>query len=167
MVNPCWAVAISAPQCERRAAEHITEQGFEVFYPRLKKLLVRHGKKHFRLDPLFPRYLFVCVQDAWRLLLGTRDVIDVIRSGEKPVLVPQAIVDEIKARCDRDGFYREEKKRFDRFRRRSSVRVKCGPFFGRVGIYQGMTPHEREVVLFNMLGRVVRIDFKVGDLTAA
>ena len=166
-LSGAWSVAITSPQRESCAADHIIDQGFDVFYPRLKRIFVRHGKKTIRIDPLFPRYLFVLVHDAWRALLGTRDVVDVIRSAEQPVLVSQKIVDDVKSRCDREGMFIVPKKRFNLFRKGASVRPKFGPFYGITGLYDGSLAHEREAALFNLLGREVRVCFKQGDLTAA
>ena len=54
-----WCVARTQLLKELVAKQHLTEQGYEVYLPRFKKIC-RHARKvEEKLVPLFPRYVFV------------------------------------------------------------------------------------------------------------
>jgi hypothetical protein len=53
------------------------------------------------------------------------------------------------------------------FGRLSRARTKHGPFADHVGLYQGALPHGREVALFELLGRMTRVEFDQFALVTA
>ena len=56
-----WYVVNTQPRAESRAKHHLELQGFGVFCPRYRKT-VRHARKtKSAFAPLFPNYLFVCL----------------------------------------------------------------------------------------------------------
>jgi hypothetical protein len=59
-----WAVARTAPNHDRWAAECVAQAGFETFTPKIR---TRSGAQ-WRTVPLFPRYFFVHVIDRWRVV---------------------------------------------------------------------------------------------------
>ena len=145
-----WAVVQSQPACERRAITHIERQGFTLYAPREKIVRVTRGKKVHTSRWLFPRYLFVWIEDQWQRLFGTIGVSTVLMNGEQPAKLPDDWVSNMKAR-EHHGLIELRKSRFTKGQ---NVQVVGGLFVGHHGIYQGMTSRQREVILMDALGRV-------------
>jgi hypothetical protein len=72
------------------------------------------------------------------------------------------VIDEIRAR-ERDGLVELPQRSpmpGDR------VRLLQGPFTGQVGLFAGMRPHERVLVLLQLLGAQQRVTLARGDVEA-
>jgi len=150
-----WAVAITQPQCENKAVFHATRQGFECYLPKYKT--------RTRIEPLFPRYVFVAIDGAWRALLTTIGVSGVIMNAERPSTLTDDQIGLIKSRCDAQDVYIPPPKVC--FYKGQHVRVHCGPLTGARGIVQYMRGKERVSVLITMLN--ARVNVYEGDLSAA
>lgn len=145
-----WAVVQSQPACERRAIEHIERQGFTIYAPREKITRITRGRKVHTARWLFPRYLFVWIEDQWQRLFSTIGVTTVLMNGEQPSRLPEHWVSDLRAR-ERNGLIELRKSRFTKGQ---NVQVTGGLFVGKHGIYQGMTSRQREVILLEALGTV-------------
>jgi transcription antitermination factor NusG len=110
---------------------------------------------------LFPKYIFVKIKQQWASLTGTYGVSGLVMEGKSPKKVPQLVIDKVKEREDNMGFVVLESK--DEVKEGSSVKIKDGPLKDYIGIYQGMSPDERAVVLFKLLGsdRLVKLNPKL------
>jgi len=150
-----WAVAITHPQCENKAVFHAERQGFECYLPKYRT--------RTRIEPLFPRYVFVAIDGAWRALLTTIGVSGVIMNVERPSTLTDEQIGSIRSQCDDQGIYIPPPK--FHFRRGQHVRVHCGPLTGMQGIVQHMRGKERVDVLITMLN--ARVNVFEGDLSAA
>ena len=93
--NERWYVARTLPQRELQAAQQLNNQGFRTFVPRYWKNR-RHARKVETISaPLFPRYIFVVVdqtRDRWRSINGTIGVDRLLMYGGEPQAVPQGVV---------------------------------------------------------------------------
>ena len=145
-----WSVVQSQPGCERRAISHIERQGFTIYAPREKIVRIVRGRKVHDARWLFPRYLFVWIEDQWQRLFGTIGVSTVLMNGEKPARLPDEFVPSMKAR-EHHGLIELRK---SLFRKGQQVQVTGGLFVGQRGIYQNQTSRQREVILLETLGRV-------------
>ena len=58
-----WYLVYTKPQQERVANDNLQRQGYETYLPMLRKRVKRGKTYHHRLDPLFPRYLFIHLSD--------------------------------------------------------------------------------------------------------
>jgi len=97
MTKACWSVAIAKPCQEIRALSNLNNRGFECFFPRIRIRKI--------IKPLFPRYLFVNMKQAWSKLLTSPGVSDVVRVGNKPALIHDDVVNAVRGRCDNDGIF--------------------------------------------------------------
>jgi transcription antitermination factor NusG len=145
-----WAVVQTQPACERRAITHIERQGFGVYAPREKTVRFMRGKKITGSRWLFPRYLFVAIEDQWYTLFNTIGVTTVLMNGEQPAKLPERWVANMKAKEHR-GLIELHR---NRFLKGQKVQVTGGLFIGERGIYQGTTSRQREIILLEALGRV-------------
>jgi transcriptional antiterminator RfaH len=145
-----WSVVQSHPACERKAITNIERQGFRCYAPREKITRIVRGRKVHDARWLFPRYLFVWITDHWYELFNTFGVSSLIMNGDKPAKLPVDWVEHMRAR-EVNGLIHLNASRFKKGQR---VQVTGGLFVGQHGIYQGMTPKQREIILLDALGRV-------------
>ena len=150
---PYWVAARTVGQRESFAAEAAAMAGFEVFLPRVRTLI---GVK-WKTGPLFPGYLFVRVVDRWRRIDRTMGVIGVVKTGETPARCPDNEIAALLARTDPDGIVRLSVPPSSQPIRRAfaageAVTVTGGAFRGFHGLHTGMSAHDREVVLLDVLG---------------
>ena len=98
---PLWYVARTGGFLERIAWREITQLGYEAFCP--------VERVNDRLQPVFPRYLFVrfnIVADQWRLLLAVRGVASFVSfrpDGRLPAPIDDRIITHTKALLDATG----------------------------------------------------------------
>jgi transcriptional antiterminator RfaH len=161
-----WLVGRTQSRRERWAAANAERQGAETYLPLVLErgsYLLRKGHRtqmtpgaryrSSRVTPLFPGYIFIRTLQ-WRYLLGTFGLIDLVRSGELPSIVPQTIIDDLRKR-EAEGIVQLPEAQKYLFHDNDAVRVIDGPFAGKQGIVTGYTAVERVRVLLDLLGRKV------------
>ncbi len=77
----------------------LQKQNIDVYIPLIKKEKIRSNKKIFIEEPLFPRYLFVFLDNMrtnWTSLRSTRGVSNFVEFGNGPHIVDAFIIDELK-----------------------------------------------------------------------
>lgn len=150
-----WAIVQTEPQREHLARMGLMRLGFMTYMPRIK---IRQ-----RIAPLFPTYLFCSIDQRWYPVLWTQGVRQILMSDTQPAKLPDSVIVELKRRTDPDGLVRLPKQQVSGKQVGKSVRVTKGPFAGSLGIYQGMSAHERERVLLDVLGRKVTVELPSRD----
>ncbi len=152
-----WFAAHTQPKSEEKAAQHLIRQGFSIYLPRYMKRRSHSRKIDFVSAPLFPRYIFDAMDVAvarWRTISSTVGVSHLICNGNKPVSVPENVIDAIRAKENEGGYVAV--KEDPEFRQGQSVGISSGPFQDLTGIFHAMTDNERVMVLLEILGRQVR-----------
>ena len=86
-----------------------------------------------------------------------------IMDGIKPARVADQIIDDLRKR-ERNGLIELPKR--PGLKPGDQVRILQGPFAGRLGLYAGMRPHERVLVLLALLGRQQRVELPKCDVEA-
>lgn len=164
--NAHWYVVQTLHHREIAAAHHIEKQSFRVFLPTIRKT-VRHARKLREVRaPLFPGYLFAGFdpdRDRWRSINGTFGVARLITAGERPVPVPQGVVEAFLANVDHEGVVRLD----GGLRIGESVKVLLGPFAGSIGSLDRLDARGRVQILLQIMGAVVRIDIDRNALARA
>ena len=158
-----WVVCVTKPNQEQIAAVNLQRQGFSYYYPRYLYRKTLHDKPIPR--PLFPRYMFVAVERLWRSLSGTRGISYLLMGDTTPQIIPDGVIDAIKAREDKRGLYQLEAP--PKFYKGEKVKTNEGPWAGLPLIYEDMSSHERVTVLMNMMGRMVPVTLDEKLLVAA
>lgn len=163
-----WYVVQSQPNAELKAIRHLRRQGFESYLPRYQKRR-RHARRVETVAaPLFPRYLFVTVDisvQRWRAIFSTVGVSQLVCSGGVPTAISDQVVAALKAREDSNGFVLLDRR--PNFRAGDKIRVVDGVFADCLGLYDGMTDHDRVAILLDLLGRKVRVTVDVESVAAA
>lgn len=144
------------PGGEARSAVELRlgEAGFEVYCPRVKTRAF--GKT--RISALFPGYLFVAVIDQWWSARWSPGVIDLcgLKAHGRPDRLPDGVIEALR-RKEIGGFVRLEPPP-SALRKGRQVRVLSGQFRDYLGVYEGQSSREREIVLLDLLGRKARVE---------
>jgi len=162
-----WYVARTHAHAEGKANRHLRRQGFETYLPRyLKKR--RHARRIETVQAaLFPCYIFVAIDLAvqrWRSITSTIGVSHVVCNGDEPSVLPAGIIESLRAQEDERGFVRLQVR--PQLRVGQQIKIENGVFASCLGLFEGMSDHERVVVLLDIFNRKVRVALD-GDLVAA
>jgi transcriptional antiterminator RfaH len=141
-----WAVARTLIRRESFAGERLETAGFEIFVPRT------------RSGPLFPGYLFVRIENRWRIVDRTMGVLGLIKFGDTPAKCPDGEIAVWRSQMDDHGLVRLPDAAPAGLRRGAKVNVGV-----LTAIYAGMTAREREVVLIDLLGRRLAVELRPGQ----
>jgi transcription antitermination factor NusG len=161
-----WLVAVTKPNAEAVAVAQAKLQGLETWWPKRRCTSVRNRKRITLIVSLFPRYVFVEMSDDWKRLANTRGISRLLlNEQDKPKLLSDQVVQELRQRCDDKGIYHSPNAQ--RFERGASVCPSSGAFAGIRGAYVGAASCKREAALFEILGAARVVEFDYGNLTAA
>jgi transcriptional antiterminator RfaH len=154
-----WLAVRTHSLREHLAERNLREQNFECYVPRYERRVSFRGKLVKRISALFPGYIFVKVCESWRSLRGMRGVIGVVGFGNEPARISDQTIERLRRDENVLGLIALPPE----IKRGSQVRLKAGPFCGQIGIYQGQSNSQREMILMRMLGRQVITHMKSGD----
>ncbi len=153
-----WYVVHTQPHNEGRAEVNLRQQGFVTYLPRYLRSR-RHARRTETVArPLFPRYLFVCLdlaRDRWRSVQSTFGVSHLVIAGEEPLSLPDGVVDEIRAREGGDGYVALGLPAG--IGPGSPVRLIDGIFADARGVLERIADDRRVSILLKLLGREVRV----------
>jgi transcriptional antiterminator RfaH len=163
-----WYVVHTQVHAEAKAASHLVRQGYSIYLPRYLKRR-RHARRIETVAaPLFPRYLFVMIDrmaQRWRSIQSTIGVTHLVCNGEEPATVPDAVITGLQGREDERGFIELDTR--PRFVRGDKIQVVDGVFDACLGVFEGMTDHERVAILLDLLGRKVKVVLGADCVAAA
>lgn len=162
-----FLVLLSQPRLEGQAVRRIADAGHEVFYPRIRRTIMRRGRRCRIEEPLFPRYLMVReAMHALHQLLDLRGIVGYVKTNDlQPAQISDEVVETVRVRCTTDGFLIQPKD-IPRFQAGQRVRPREGALMDLSGIYSA-TVRDREYCLMQMFGRQVHVSFTLGQLIAA
>jgi len=161
-----WIVAKTKQHQERWAAENVVRQGFEFYLPRYEIVVKRKRKQdleQIKSEILFPSYLFVKTEGAWKVLLSTFGIQSIILRGDQPAIMPVSEIHRLQHLTNEMGLVELP----SRLQINQQVKITSGSFEGCTGLYQGQTATGRQMVLMNLLGRRITILFHSNMLDVA
>ena len=162
-----WYVVHTLPNGEELAHVNLVRQGFAAYLPRYRKQ-VRHARKtETVLRPLFPGYVFVCLdlgQQRWRAINGTFGVIGMVQFGNAPHAIAASMVQAIRAREDSSGAVCVAPQGLQKGDR---VRVREGAFAEYTALLEEVSDDKRVILLLDLMGRSVRISVALESLAKA
>jgi transcriptional antiterminator RfaH len=150
--QPSWFAVYTKPRQERIALEHLERQAFHCFLPMAVNPYQRRSERKRRIEPLFPRYLFLnAVPDQQSLgpVRSTRGVATLVRFGQKLARLPEPVIEAINDRCDGDGLVQLDPVPVEPG---DKVRVFDGPLAGLEGIFKERKGEKRVLLLAKLLG---------------
>jgi transcriptional antiterminator RfaH len=113
---------------------------------------------------LFPSYIFVKITVRWYPVAKTPGVTRVLMAGDQPARLPEDIVSTIRKR-EVGGLVKLPSNE-RRLHKGDKVKITRGSFEGQIGIYDGMSPRQRERVLLQLLGSWVPVELASTDVAA-
>jgi transcriptional antiterminator RfaH len=152
-----WYLVFCKPRQERRAQENLGHQGYTTYLPRMLNRRRRRGRWVQVIEPMFPRYLFIKLDDLagnWMPIRSTYGVTCMVRFRDRIPAVPESLVAGLAVRETEHGYLIVPA---SEFREGQRVRIVEGPMAGIEGIFAAGTPQERVLILLNMLGRRVGV----------
>jgi transcriptional antiterminator RfaH len=150
-----WYVVYSKPRREEFARSHLCRKGLEVFFPRLA--LPNPRPRQSPIVPLFPNYLFVCLQlpEEYNYALWSPGVKTIVNFNGAPTPIDEKIINFLKNQTDLEGII---KGRSD-LTIGQEIRIKGGPFDGLIGVIQDPpNARGRVSVLMQLLNRQVKVE---------
>lgn len=160
-----WYVIRSKPRAESIARAQLERQGFRIYYPQLLKPARVRGRWLDRIEPLFPRYLFLALDNSKQslaLVRSTVGVTDVVRFGDEYATVTHEVIEELMRRADpQTGLHSLEQ---PVFRRGGHVRILEGPFERLKGVFERYEGKVRALILLDLLGRATCVRVPLDQL---
>jgi transcriptional antiterminator RfaH len=119
--------------------------------------------KDIKVKILFPRYIFVSIEQQWHQINSTYGISRIMLGNEgKPVVVADKIIEDLKMREDKAGLITLPEA--PKFQKGDKVKIVKGALMGYDAIFDGMKPNDRVRVLIEMLGQPVHVELDEGDL---
>ena len=149
-----WYLVRTKPLLENAAQTNLERQGYEVYFPRLLQPLRRRARWRDAIVALFPRYLFLRLDEGRQTLSPVRSttgVAGVVRFGARFAIVPDRVIAELRSREQPESGLPRLSARGP-FRAGTAVRIAVGPFSGLEGVFEREAGADRVVVLLNLLG---------------
>lgn len=159
-----WYIVYTKVRQEDVALTNLERQGYSAYLPRCRHIRKRQARSMAIIEPLFPRYLFIhldTLTDNWGPIRSTLGVVSLVRFGQKPARVPNALIAFLRSQEGVDGLHSWAEPGYQTGER---VRVADGPLEGYEGILLAKTSRERVVVLLDSLGKQVRTQLGVDRL---
>ncbi len=156
--NPCWYVVQTKVRAEGRVGTRLTSRNIETFLPQIENL---RRRRHPRIEPLFPGYLFVrlilspATLDAVRWTPGVRRLLGV---GDSPVPVDEQVIGTIRSGINSEGYIRPAVP----FAPGDRVRIAEGPMAGLYGILERPASRAYRVrILLEVMHVLVDLDWRL------
>lgn len=142
-------------------------EGVETYLPCLSVKPVNPRARTTR--PFFPGYLFAYA-DLQRTGLSSLQYVPgvarIISYGDVPVVIPAAVIDEIRTRVGQ--VQRQDPAGLGRYRHGDRVRITAGPFAGYEAIFDTcLNGQQRARLLVEFLGRLTVAELDVRHITEA
>jgi transcriptional antiterminator RfaH len=155
-----WYALQYKPAQGDRALQHLQNQDITCFYPKITVEKIKAGKRTKKLEPLFPGYLFVNLEQSdpvWAKLRSTRGVLRIVGFANKPAAIGEDVIHHIKDSLDsvaEQGGIKPGQ----------AVQLHEGPFEGINAIFQAYDGEARAIVLINFMQKQQRVRVPISAL---
>lgn len=162
-----WYVVYTRTGMERMAQAHLENQGFTTYLPRRRKER-RHARRiDSILVPFFPRYMFVSFDiktDPWRSVNGTFGVQYLVGMGETASVVPDSVIESIRARENAEGVIQIVEA--PPYAPGELVEITQGALAAHTGIFKCANDNQRITLLLSLLGRETEVKLPINAVRA-
>jgi len=162
-----WYLVHTKPKQEVAAEENLTRQNYCIYLPMLMSRRRRNGKTMRTIEALFPRYLFIHLDDStddWAPIRSTIGVSELVRFGMVPAKVSEDLVDAIKKRENDEGIHELQPGDFEAGQQ---VRIAEGPFEGYDAVFKAKSGQERAVILLKIAENMVKIQIDINKIESS
>ncbi len=153
-----WYAVHCKPRQDHRAELNLQNLGYEVFRPLALLRKYKSQKAVESVESLFPRYLFICLEDegaSWAPIRSTRGVAAMVMCAGIPGRIPDAFIDNLRARM---GEYRWINLSASAFQANDRVRIESGAFVGHEALFISQRGTDRVMVLMAVMNRLQQIE---------
>jgi len=159
-----WYLIHTKPRQEQNALVNLGLQGFECYLPLITTEKIRRRKLTQVSGPLFPRYLFIQLEQglfakSWAPIRSTLGVSRLVCFGTEPARIDALLVEQIR---------QHENIRVSQptqlFSAGERLTITDGPFAGIEAIYQMDKGESRVMVLIELLSKSVKLQLDLVSL---
>jgi len=157
-----WYALQYKPAQGDRALKNLQNQEIDCFYPKITVEKIKAGKRTKKLEPLFPGYLFVNLEQTdptWAKLRSTRGVLRIVGFANKPAPIGDDVIQHIKDSLDsvaQQGGIKPGQ----------AVQLNEGPFEGINAIFQAYDGEARAIVMINFMQKQQEVRVPVSSIKA-
>ncbi len=163
-----WYLLQSKPLKEQVAVENLQRQEYQIYLPLLQ--IRKRVRGHWRevIEPLFPRYIFIFLDNEtqnWAPIRSTIGVSSLVRFGGEAAVVPEAVVHDLRAREDSTGVISLLTQK--QFKAGDKLRIAEGPMQALEAVFSSMSGADRALVLIKILGQLRQVEIHIDQLLPA
>ncbi|WP_163390908.1 transcription/translation regulatory transformer protein RfaH [Enterovibrio norvegicus] len=158
-MNP-WYLLYCKRSEQQRAEQHLKRQGVDCYYPQVSVEKIRRGKRSSILEPLFPNYVFASFDPekiSFTTIRSTRGVVDFVRVGAKPQLVPVDLIKNLMVIEDNDD---QRERLSEVWKHGDAIAISQGQFEGMEAIYKEADGELRSILMINLLNKQVEVSLE-------
>lgn len=156
-----WYALFTRHQHEKPVALALSNKNHEVYLPLYRSVRQWQDRTKQLWFPLFPGYVFLRGGMERQLqILSTPGLIDIVRFGGQPAIIPQGQLDAVRQVLDS----RLAVETHPYLQCGDRVMVKSGPLAGLQGILDRKKGSARLVVSMEMLGQSVAVEIDVSNV---
>ena len=166
-VNPSsssWYVIHTKPRQEQRALTNLQQQSYLCYLPMITLEKLARGRLNLVEEPLFPRYLFICLDNGrhgpnWAPIRSTIGVSGLVTFGSTPAKIDANLIDLLQ---HQQAGLNETPERL--FHQGEVLTVADGPFAGLEAVYQMQSGDNRAMVLIELMGKSAQMQIAPASL---
>ncbi len=159
-----WYLVYAKPRMEQVAEENLARQGYHIYLPRIRATHRLRGRYRERIEPMFPRYLFIHLDecnDNWGPIRSTLGVSGMVRFGGLAARAPDALIETLRGNEDAEGL---QQRPTSELAPGDRVRVIDGVLSGYEGVLSAKEGRERVAVLLELAGHCTTVHMSAHDL---
>ena len=157
-----WTAFYTKPRNEKKVAERLTDNGFEVYCPVRTVLKQWSDRKKKVKEVLFTSYLFAFVNEQERQqILNDQGVVNSVFWLKEPVRIPNAEIEKIKSFLSDHPSAEISKRHLEVGEK---VQIKSGPLKGESGIIERLKGNKL-ILSLSSLGVSLQAELPTAQLT--
>ena len=159
-----WYVIHTKPRQEGRALTNLMQQGYQCFLPMITLEKLSRGRVSLVKEPLFPRYLFICLDHGrhgqnWAPIRSTIGVSGLVTFGSNPAKMHHDLIDLLLQQ--QENLSKAPERLFQSGER---LLIGSGAFAGLEAVYQMPSGDNRAMVLIELMGKLAPMQIAPASL---
>ncbi|CAN4272715.1 NusG Transcription antiterminator [Methylophilaceae bacterium] len=159
-----WYVIHTKPRQEARALTNLMQQGYQCFLPMITLEKLSRGRVYLVEEPIFPRYLFICLGNGrhgqnWAPIRSTIGVSGLVTFGSSPAKIHPDLIQLLLKQ--QEGLSDTPERLFESGER---LLIGSGAFAGLEAVYQMASGDNRAMVLIELMGKLAPMQIAPASL---
>ena len=154
-----WYLIYTKPRQEVIALNNLKNQNFETYLPLANREKILKGKKFLISEPMFPRYLFVTLNNdriqSLSPIRSTKGVHHLVSFAGSPATLDNEAIKKLKTTLDENLIEKA-------FSKGDNIEIFDGPFKGLEAFFRSYSEQDKAILLLNFMAKHVEAHF---DLT--